>query len=191
MDITLRKANAIQDSIRDAINSIDIKVSVELNEFQDIDKVITDATAKLYELDQRRFELLTALYNIRGLVGQANASAGINLKLATAALYDKRVVQLEDFKRLAPMLERDVIVGKLEKIRTQPIESGRFALTSRDTVVSTTILTQTEIDQAAISIKELKKKKQKINDEVLALNVSTTIPLTDEVVATLTTEGIL
>lgn len=43
MQITLRKANAIQNAIHDTIRSIDIKLNVELNEFQDAATVLADA----------------------------------------------------------------------------------------------------------------------------------------------------
>lgn len=191
MDITLRKANTIQNTIRDAINDISIKTSLEINEFEDIDKVIADASANLYIADKRRHNLTTALYDIRSLVGIANATSGLNEKLAKAAMYDRRIIQLSDFSKLAAMLDRDVIVGRLEKIKKQPIESSRYSLSRSDTVVSTTVLTQEQINQAAASIKELQKNKRKLNDEILSLNVSVTVKLSDETVKVLTDEGLL
>jgi hypothetical protein len=37
----------------------------------------------------------------------------------------------------------------------------------------------------------LKKQKQKLNDEILELNIKTEIPLADDTVATLQAEGLL
>jgi hypothetical protein len=37
----------------------------------------------------------------------------------------------------------------------------------------------------------LKKQKQKLNDEILELNIKTEIPLSDDIVATLQSEGLL
>jgi uncharacterized protein YdcH (DUF465 family) len=53
------------------------------------------------------------------------------------------------------------------------------------------VITQEQIDQAKAEIKNLKKQKQKLNDDVLELNIKTEIPLSDDVVATLQTEGLL
>jgi len=75
MNITLRKANAVQNSINDAIKHIKFETTIELNEFQDPNLVLTDANNKLFAADARRQKLLLALYNIRGLVGTANAPA--------------------------------------------------------------------------------------------------------------------
>jgi hypothetical protein len=47
------------------------------------------------------------------------------------------------------------------------------------------------MDQITAEIKNLKKQKQKINDEVLELNIKTEIPLSEDVVATLTAEGLI
>jgi hypothetical protein len=53
-----------------------------------------------------------ALYNIRALVGTANAASGINTALAKAAFIDKRIGQLEQFANGSEMISLDVIKGK-------------------------------------------------------------------------------
>lgn len=190
MDITLRKANAIQDSIRDAINSIRVTLTIDINEFQDVQEELQSANTTAFTNDHRREKLLNALYKIRGEVGQANASSGINLKLSDAAFIDKRIIQLEDFSRATPKLELFVINGKLDRIRNAVTDSTRRIYTD-DSVVRTSVLTKDEIAKTTATVQHLKKQKQKINDEILALNISTTITLSDEIVETLTKEGIL
>jgi hypothetical protein len=53
------------------------------------------------------------------------------------------------------------------------------------------VISQEQIDQIKVEIKNLKKQKQKLNDEVLELNIKTEIPLSDDVVTTLTEEGLI
>jgi hypothetical protein len=48
-----------------------------------------------------------------------------------------------------------------------------------------------QIAQAKTEILSLKKQKQKINDEVLELNIKTEIPLTEDVVAVLQAEALI
>jgi hypothetical protein len=189
MQITLRKANAIQNAIHDTIRSIDIKLNVELNEFQDAATVLADANTQLYANDARREALLLALYNIRGLVGVANSSSGIDLNLAKAAFLDKRVIQLEDIARVPAATDLQVLTGKLDKIKTRVTDETRYGI-SRDTV-TTTIVSQEQIDAAKDAIKQLKKQKLALTDQVLELNIKTEIPLTEDVVNTLKSEGIL
>jgi hypothetical protein len=81
MNISLRKSNAVQNQITDALRHIEIKTDVSINEFQDPEVEIANGQKSLLENDRRRGLLLAAQYNIRGLVGAANAQSGIDLLL--------------------------------------------------------------------------------------------------------------
>jgi len=190
MNITLRKANAVQNSIQEAIRNIKIETSIEINEFQQPEAELKKVNDTLFENDKRRNRLLLAMYNIRGLVGQANATSGIDLALTKAAYLDKRVTQLETMANGLTMTDLTVINGKLDKIRNRK-EDSRASLYGRDDTVSTGVMTQEQVNQVKDEIKSLKKQKQKLNDEVLELNIKTEVPLTDEVVATLQAEGLI
>ena len=50
MNITLRKANAVQNSINDTVKGIKIDFTVELNEFQNVEDAITKANDIQYGL---------------------------------------------------------------------------------------------------------------------------------------------
>jgi len=190
MNISLRKANAVQNSINETIKGIKIETSIEINEFQDAQVEMQKANDQLIANDSRRQKLLLALYNIRGLVGTANSSCGIDLSLAKAAFIDKRIAQLTELSTPSPVSDLAVINGKLDKIRNRKEES-RASLYGRDDTVSTSVVSKAQIDQAKAEIQNLKKQKQKINDEVLELNIKTELPLSDDVVATLTAEGLI
>ena len=190
MNISLRKANAVQNSINEAIKSIKIDTSIEINEFQNAQDEIQKANNLLITNDGRRQKLLLALYNIRGLVGTANANCGIDLSLAKAAFIDKRIAQLTEVATLTPVSDLAVVNGKLDKIRNRKEES-RASLYGRDDTVTTSVVGRDQIDQAKSEIQNLKKQKQKLNDEVLELNIKTEIPLSDDVVATLQAEGLI
>ena len=191
MNLTLRKANAVQASINDAIKNIKIETSVEINEFQTVEVVLKTANTTLFTNDSRRQRLLLALYNIRGLVGTANAQSGIDLKLATAAFIDKRLVQLNELAVVTPVTDLVVIKGKLEKIKNDKGENSRRSIYGYNDTVSTTVIDDGQLDQIKNEILNLKKQKQKINDEILELNIKTEIPLSEDVVKTLQEEGLI
>ena len=190
MNISLRKANAVKNSINEAIRGIDIRSLIDINEFQNVADVLQTANNTLFENDTRRQKLLLALYNIRGLVGAANAQSGIDMKLATAAFVDKRVGQLEELASAKPVTDLAVINGKLDKIRNRK-DDARSSLYGRDEVVTTSVISEAQLDQIRGEIKNLKKQKQKLNDEVLELNIKTEIPLTEDVENTLKAEGLI
>jgi hypothetical protein len=191
MEITLRKANAVQNLINEAIRGIKISTTIDLNEFQNVETELKKANDEMVSNDSRRQKLLLALYNIRGLVGTANASSGIDLALAKAAFIDKRIGQLQELADSQAVTDLAVINGKLEKIRNDKNETSRRSIYGYNDTVNTSIIGQTQIDEAKSEIKNLKKQKQKLNDEVLELNIKTTIPMSDDVVQTLLGEGLL
>jgi len=188
MNINLRKANAIQNSIQDTINSIESSHSIEINEFQDPAKELQAANDLLIANDTRKQRLLQAFYNIRALVATANAGCGISTNLAKAAFIEKRIQQLGQLANCKPALDISIINGRLEKIKNRSSDSDYYG---RNESVSTSVIGQNQIDQAKAEIKSLKKQKQKINDENLDLNVKTEIPLSEDTVKVLTDEGIL
>lgn len=190
MNITLRKANAIQNSINDVVKNIKVEMSVELNEFQNVEETISKANNALIENDNRRQKLTMALYNIRALVGSANAGCGIDTALAKAAFIDKRIGQLEQLAAASEMTSLEVIKGKIEKIKGLKDEARSRIYGYGDTV-TTSVLSKEQINQAKAEILSLKKQKQKLNDEILELNIKTEIPLGDDIVATLQKEGLL
>ena len=189
MNITLRKANAIQNSIQETVKGIKIETTLSINEFQDPATELQKANTQLFENDTRRQKLLLALYNIRGLVGQANAASGIDVNLAKAAFIDKRIGQLEVLANSDVMTDLAVIAGKLKKISED--KGDRRSIYGFNDAVTTSVLSQEQIDQIKAEIKNLRKQKQKLNDDVLELNIKTEIPLSDDVVATLTAEGLI
>ncbi len=190
MNITLRKANAIQNSINDVVKNIKVDFDVEINEFQDVESIIADAGEKMMNNDRRRQKLIMALYNIRALVGTANANCGIDTALAKAAFIDKRITQLEQLANADEMTNLDVIKGKIEKIKSLQAESRSRIYGFGDTV-RTSVLSKEQIAQFKAEVLGLKKSKQKLNDEILELNIKTEIPLSDDVVTILQTEGLI
>lgn len=190
MNITLRKANAIQNSINDTVKEIKIETSIEINEFQDVALELKKANDQLFSDDTRRQKLTMALYNIRALVGTANAASGIDTALAKAAFIDKRIAQLEQLSSLKPFTNLEIIKGKIEKIKSLKDE-GRSRIYGYGDSITTSVVSQEQINQAKAEILNLKKQKQKLNDEILELNIKTEIPLAEETVATLQVEGLL
>ena len=191
MNITLRKANALQNSIQDAVKNIKVDLNVEINEFQKVEDVLAKANAELVENDGRRQKLTMALYNIRALIGQANAASGISTSLAKAAFIDKRIAQLEQLAGATAMTDLEVIKGKLDKIKNDKGEGTRRSIYGYADTVSTSVLAKEQIEQAKNEVLSLKKQKQKLNDEILEINIKTEIPLAEDTVATLTAEKLL
>lgn len=176
MEITLRKASALQNSINDAVKAIELTASIKLNEFQDAEVEIAKASLDLNANVARRVALTDVLYEVRKAVSRANAGAGISERLADVAQLEK---DIQFFNGLAANSVREkavVLEGKLSKIRNRKDE-GRASLYGYGDEVSTSVLTRKELDAFKSKTAEAKKQKQKLQDELLELNVRTTITL--------------
>jgi len=187
--ISLRKANAVQVNINDLLKNIAIKPTIEISEFVDPVATLQAANDALMAADVRRSDLLMALYSIRATVGIANFNSGIGNRLSHLAYIDKRLSQLDVLvSEAAQIKDLQIISGQLEKIRNRREEHRLYGY---ENSVTSGVLQASQMESIRNIMRELKKQKQKLNDEVLELNVRTEIELTDEVEAILVKEGIL
>jgi hypothetical protein len=182
MKITLRKANALQNTIQDHIKTIDVSTSVSLNEFQTPAVELSVARNTLIANDIQRTKLTKALYGIRAQVGRANVESGVSDLLAEAAYIDKRLGHLKGLTE-SKVVEAEVVLnGKLEKLRNTDAKNRMYGYNDN---VDSGVLTADQIEGFKSEMRDLKKSKQTINDKVLELNVRTEIELDADAVAML------
>ena len=188
MKITLRKANALQNTIQDHIKTLEIKTSVALNKFQNIEGELALARGAVVTNDLKRAQLTKALYSIRAQVGKQNVYVGISDLLADAAYIDKRLGHLKGLTESKAVEPFSVLDGKLEKLRQTEAKSRIYGY--GDTV-DTGVLTLDQIEAYKADVRALKKQKQSINDKVLELNVRTEIELDADTVSLLQAEQLV
>lgn len=188
MKITLRKANALQNAIQDHIKTLEIKTSVSLNEFQNIEGELAVARGLVITNDLKRAQLTRALYGIRARVGRANVESGVSDLLADAAYVDKRLGHLKGLTESKSVEAMSVLEGKVEKLRSVEAKSRVYGY--NDTV-DTGVLSLDQIEAYKADVRALKKQKQSINDQVLELNVRTEIDLDADTVALLQAEQLV
>lgn len=174
MKITLRKANTVQNAISQELKNLDLACSININEFEDPKDQIKNAREKFFEQSATREKLIGALYEIRRKVAQANAEVGINNMLADVAMLEKQVSYSTNLASKGAQQPMRVINGRIKKITET---TDRYSLHA-DTV-STSIFTEQEVEEFKNTSAELKREKQKLQDELLELNVQTQIELDD------------
>jgi hypothetical protein len=190
MNISLRKANTLQNSINETVKGIDFDTTVKINEFQDAEQEIARTAATFKTNLKRRDALTDALYEIRKSVSGANTQVGIDNRLADVAHLEK---QIQFYNGLAGNKVREgekVVAGRLDKIRNGKDESRRSIYGYTDTV-DTTIFTHEDLKDFRRVVNSAKKQKQKLQDEILELNVQTIIQLSNSTEAILQAEGLL
>ena len=187
MKISLRKANALQLAINEAINSISINVEIEINQFEVPMEVLATRREEFLKNMARREALTIILYDIRKNVGHANSVSGIDTILADIARIEKKMQTASAISKQRPMIDEKVITGKLDKIRNQT----ETAYYGNDEFVRTSFLTQADLDNYKLSASTLKKQKQNLQDQLLELNVRTEIDLDETAVKILESEQLL
>ncbi len=189
MKITLRKANALQNSINEALRHIDVKTKVSLNEFQDAEGVLAVSAAEAKKNIDRRVSLTNALYDIRAAVGKTNHIAGVDEKLTEVARIEKQIQLYSAYMGVEAREASAVIAGKLEKIRNNKNEQ-RSIYGYSDTVDSG-VFTAEDVAGFKSVVANLKKQKQTLQDAVLELNVRNEITLDNATAMTLADENLL
>jgi hypothetical protein len=188
MKITLRKANALQLAIGEAVKNIGVETDAKINEFQNGEAEIARIAAEFHTNLARRTKLIDAMYAIRKAVSTANASAGVDVKLADVAMLEK---QVQFYNGLAGKKVREdavVVEGQLNKLRESKDDSRR-SIYGYASTVDTSVLTAEDIKSFRTAAANAKKAKQKLQDELLEINVRTEIEVAH--VDFLTAEGLL
>jgi hypothetical protein len=191
MNISLRKANALQNSINDTVKGLQFETTVKINEFQEAEQEIVKAASALCENLTRRDALVDTLYEIRKSVSGANTQVGIDSRLADVAHLEK---QIQFYNGLAGNKVREsekVVAGRLDKIRNDKSESSRRSIYGYADTVDTSVLLKEDLDGFRKTVAKAKKAKQKLQDEILELNVQTVIQLSDKAVTMLQAEGLI
>lgn len=188
MKITLRKANAVQLAINEALKGLTFETSVQLNEFENFNEQIVSVRNTFNTNVAVRSKLNAALYEIRKSVAQVNVQNGINDMLADVARLEKDIQFFNGFSNKTVRLTDAVIEGKLAKVRNTKEESRLYG---RYDTVDTTVFEKQDIEDFKWTVADLKRQKQKLQDTLLELNVRTEIELSADAVQALEAVNIL
>jgi len=188
MNITLRKASALQNAINETLKGLEVTTTATVDEFQDAGAVIAAKRNEVSQTVVRKAGLLDVLYAVRKGVAAANATAGITDLLAEVAQLDKRIQLQNALASASVQLEAAVLDGRLTRLRDQTGEARLYRHTSG---VETGVFTQDEIAAAKAELADLKKRKQALQDRLLELNVGTTVALSEKSIIVLQQEGLL
>lgn len=188
MKISLRKANALQNNIAEAVKQIVVKDEISLTEFHNAEQEIAQAQAEALANVTRRDELLSAQYHIRQAVGRVNHNVEITATLAQLAELEKRIQFYTALAAKTPREGTEIIAGRLDKLRIADTKSRIYGY--GDTV-STGVFTSEQLAEFRRTATDLRKQKQKLQDRMLETNVRVEIELSQPVVELLQREGLV
>lgn len=188
MKITLRKASVLQNEIQEAIKNLTFTGQIQLNEFQDARSSLAAAKELLLGNLTKADNLSNALGAVRSLVGKANVTTGVHAKLAELAVVDKMISRYTELAVDAnKFVDISMVEAKVVKLGKQTESRSYYGSES----VASGVLSDADIESFKDEIRDLRKRKQRINDEILEANIRTEIELSVEIVAILTDSKII
>lgn len=187
MKLNLRKANALQQAINDAVSAITITTTLNLTEFSDVARELDDALTLARDNAARRLNLLKALYKIRQQVALMNSTSGIDEVLTAMALNDRLIKEATVLAQAPVRQDVDVITSRVAKLKEIKPSDGYY----HENTIQTGVITRQLFDDSRDMILTLKRNKQQLADQLLELNVTNSITLDDDTLAVLKKEKLV
>ncbi len=187
--ISLRKAAAIQQEMLVVIKTLNgAKKIITFNEFDNnIEQMFTAEYDQFLKQQQLANDLLKAYYSLRIAVAALNQQVGINELLANIELTKKLIAQETMLlSESTTAMTTDVINLRLNKIRNNDTQS-----IYSDKEVTTSLITTTDRNRSHENTNQYKQRLRQLSDELLELNIMTTVKLTPEQINTLLQAGII
>ncbi len=189
MQVTLRKADALQKLIQAAINSTNLVTTVEINRFNSPSVAFEQAKKQFTEDLLKKQALTASLYDIRQSVGSAGANAGVSSILAQMAFIDKAVGMLQSLANVREFYVDSHVLAAQQKDLLEDKAVERY--TSRRETVNASILTKDEVESFKKQIEAHRRTRLELSDRLLEINVRTEIELTPDTSAALKQYGII
>jgi hypothetical protein len=191
MKINLRKSAALQLEIMNVMNNIEVSTK---RSYADIDYVETDFHDHVSTWKNnlnRKWQLVDTLENIRKATAKANQDSGVSDLLTEERVITQKIKFLTEVMeyRNTRMYTVQEITDKLKKY--QEIKSDSVLAFRQEQSVTSSLISKEEISVYETEIRKLKKLRQKTNDQILELNVSTLIDLSESDVRFLEKEELI
>jgi uncharacterized protein YdcH (DUF465 family) len=191
MKINLRKASVVQQTILDEIKRLgteDTTVKVSLYE-QDIEARLNEQLAKVRENHAKAGRLLNANKFLRGLVARKNAEVGVTDYLAEEAMLASAEARLKAFSEANVRPNLESLKAEIES-RKASGASERASIYGREYNVDVNVVPVESINEAKKELENIRKRRRKIKDEMVSINVRTEIEVPEQVALVLTELGL-
>ncbi len=160
MRVSLRKANALQEALAEAVKSTP-KTQREVDVLNTVmwKPEINNVQTRYFDEIRGKLDMVNARFEIRKLVSAANAENGISDLLTELASTDSAIITIQRFVVQQTIREKDEIVEKKRERKLARVDNPEYD------------------DHWENKVKELRRKKATINDQLLELNIRTDIEL--------------
>ena len=181
MRINLRKAHAIQEQINELIQEdYDTETRHNILLHDNYEPVLDHACTNYFDELEGKRALILARKEIRASLAEANSEFGINALLAEMNMFDAEIALIDRSLNKRDIRQESNVMSKQVQRKEEDRQKEGMSYERNELVVG--IIPKRKYDEYAKDIKRLKKQKQTCSDQLLTLNVNSTIELSKEVV---------
>jgi hypothetical protein len=191
MKISLRKANTIQELVGEALQQpLESPTNLDVMAIDEWKDELRFARKTFLSEMATRAQLVSARYEVRKLISEENAKQGVTTLLATLAETDTMInLMKRNVVDLTASDKYDVVEKKLErKIILLDKEGLHY---NRSDTYDVSIIDAETIKTYKEKVKVLKRKRQRITDELLEKNIRSEIELPSWAVDLLREHGLI
>jgi hypothetical protein len=197
MEVTLRKANSLSQSLLEAARSLSLTktISISIYSATTVESEVATAQAKLTANAEKAVALTKAAYAIRGAIGVINAQSGIDALLTEKAALDATekllggiggtVAARDIYSEEVTDTTVTVAQARLDALRLRSTDAAARSYGNSD-AVSVNIVSDAITADIQEQLTAIRRRKVAIADELLVLNMSTKVALAAPTVALLT-----
>jgi hypothetical protein len=191
MKINLRKAAVVQQQIQEEVKRIGSEKSSITVSLYDTDiSARIAAQAEKYKLNNQRVSrLLDVNRFLRDVVARKNAEAGIVGYLAEDAMLSTFETRLRGMTELQTSISQTALEKEIAS-RIATITSERNLYGRNEHNIDVNVIDEAFVESAKQELEQVRRRRRKIKDEMVSINVRTEIDVPEQVALVLTELGL-
>ena len=189
MKVSLRKANALQEQLNEAIKTRpNADHEVNVIDYELWRSEIENAQTKYYKEVERKLDMVEARFSIRKRIANHNTLCGVTNLLADLNQIESQITTIQRWILQREVRQKDEV---LEKQRNRKVARAENADFDGYISMDVSVISRNDHDHWTEKLQELKRTKAKLNDDLLSLNIKTEIDLPSQVVKVLKQENLI
>ena len=191
MKINLRKASVVQQTITDEIKRLGTEeTTVKVSLFEaNIQARLDEQMEKVRANHAHAGRLLNANKFLRAVVAKKNAEVGISDYLAEEAMLSSAESRLKTYSDSVVRPNLDALAAEIES-RKANSNNERVSIYGRDYSLDVNVVPAEAIVEAKRELETIRRRRRKIKDEMVSINVRTEIEVPEQVALVLTELGL-
>jgi hypothetical protein len=190
MKINLRKASVVQQTIQDELKRLGTEsTTLKVSLFEtDVQTQLDKQLAKVRENHAHAGRLLSANRFLRAIVARKNAEVGITDYLAEEAMLTSAESRLKTFSEVSVRQNLTSLVAEIESRRSPGTSTA--SIYGREYTIDIDVVPAEAAAEAKKELESIRRRRRKIKDEMVSINVRTEFEVPEQVALVLTELGL-